>query len=544
MNGIRNRIAHASMAFAFVAVLSFGAGSQTVAAQSFAPIFNMSSLNGVNGFRLDGGAIAEWSSYSVGAAGDINGDGIDDMVIGAPFADSGPGYAGRVYVVFGQTINGSFLAKRWLSSLDGSNGFRMDGVSYVSKLGMGVSSAGDINGDGLDDLVVGAPESGGGLVHVVFGRANGSTFPALLPLSSLDGSSGFTISGSDSQQLGWSTSSAGDLNSDGIDDLIIGAPGFTKTMNSGSAYVVFGRSSGTPFNSTMSVLDLNGDNGFRIVGGSVGEGLGHSVSAVGDVNGDGLDDVIIGAPFAHNADWYAGSSYVLFGRTSTATFDSIVTTSSLDGTTGFRLDGEDAEDRSGWIVSKTGDVNGDRIDDMAIGDFSHSMANQHTGKSYVVFGRAGSMSYEPVLSLSQLDGQNGFRIDGAGIGDFTGSAVSGAGDVNGDGVNDIIVGADKTAASGVNPAATYVVFGRRSQFSFPPALQLSALDGNNGFRMDPEAIDDSTGRSVSAAGDVNHDGIDDIIVGAPLADSFDTSSNSGSSYVVYGNDTIFANSFN
>ena len=173
MKGIRNRIATPIIALATVALLSLGVDSSIASAQSFPSVFNLSSLDGDNGFRLDGEP-GEWSSWSVAAAGDINGDGIDDMVLGSPFADTGAGYAGRAYVVFGRESGESSLASRPLSSLNGSDGFRIDGDSYVSKLGNAVSSVGDINGDGLDDLAIGAPDSDGGVVYVIFGRAIGT----------------------------------------------------------------------------------------------------------------------------------------------------------------------------------------------------------------------------------------------------------------------------------------------------------------------------------------------------------------------------------
>ncbi|NES00162.1 MAG: hypothetical protein F6J86_41260, partial [Symploca sp. SIO1B1] len=196
------------------------------------------------------------SGYSVSSAGDINDDGIDDVIIGAYGADpNGNSNAGESYVVFGSS-NG-FSASFDLSNFDGNNGFILNSIKRYDFSGISVSSAGDINGDGIDDLIIGGSgadpngKSSAGESYVVFGNSNG--FSASLDLSSLDGSNGFILKGiNPGDRSGRSVSSAGDVNDDGIDDLIIGASGADPNSNNyaGQSYVVFGN--------RAPELDLNG----------------------------------------------------------------------------------------------------------------------------------------------------------------------------------------------------------------------------------------------------------------------------------------------
>ncbi|OJA03256.1 integrin alpha, partial [Bathymodiolus thermophilus thioautotrophic gill symbiont] len=199
------------------------------------------------------------------------------------------------------------------------------------------------------------------------------------------------------------------------------------------------------------------------------------------------------------------------------------------GTGGFVINGENADDWSGYSVSSAGDVNGDGLDDLIVGAFlADTNGESNAGKSYVVFGKTN----ESAVNLSVIAaGTGGFVINGENADDWSGYSVSSAGDVNGDGLDDLIVGAFLADTNGEsNAGKSYVVFGKTNE----SAVNLSVIAaGTGGFVINGENADDWSGYSVSSAGDVNGDGLDDLIVGAFLADT-NGESNAGKSYVVFG----------
>ncbi|MGY0195697.1 beta strand repeat-containing protein [Leptothrix sp. BB-4] len=451
----------------------------------------------VAGFDILGNRPEDRSGASVSAAGDVNGDGLADVIVGAHGADQ---WQGRSHVVFGKADGQSVK----LSAVDaGHGGFVIRGELSGDLSGIAVGGAGDVNGDGLADLIVGA--SGAAITfgksYVVFGKADG----AAVDLSAISqGTGGFAINGDAFAGAGgYSVSGAGDVNGDGLADLIVGA------NQEGRSYVVFGKADGAPVD--QSAIH-SGHGGFAIYGESFSDGVGGSVSAAGDVNGDGLADLIVGADKAHGG---IGKSYVVFGKADGAGVDLSDVVLEIGG---FVIDGEADGDASGHSVSAAGDVNGDGLADLIVGAWG---ASAGAGRSYVVFGKADGQ----VVGLGELAAGHGggFAINGAFAGDGSGASVSSAGDVNGDGLADLLVG-----ASGVNghTGRTFVVYGKADG----TAVDLSAVGaGTGGFAVDGRAALDLSGVSVSAAGDVNGDGLADLLIGASGANGI-----AGRSQVVFG----------
>jgi len=427
------------------------------AASGFAAMLDLAALDGADGFRLDGVDAADFAGKSVSGAGDVNGDGFADIIVGASSADAGASASGESYVVFGKASG--FGAAFDLGALDGADGFRLDGIGAYDESGRSVSGAGDVNGDGFADIIIGAigGDPGGavnaGESYVVFGQASG--FDAAIDLASLDGANGFRLDGvTAGDRSGISASSAGDMNGDGFADVVVGAYlADASGAASGESYVVFGQASG--FGAAIDLGALDGEDGFRLDGVDAEDYSGRSVSAAGDVNGDGFADVVIGAfGVAPGGDMFTGESYVVFGKANG--FDATFDLSALDGTNGFRLMGVDAGDESGVSVSGAGDVNADGFADIIIGaDGADEGANQNVGESFVIFGKASG--FDAAIDLAALDDAVGFRILGAN--GNSGFAVSGAEDVNADGFADVIVAAPFTVGGAANSGQSHVVFG-------------------------------------------------------------------------------------
>jgi Ca2+-binding RTX toxin-like protein len=473
---------------------------------SFPAVLNLADLDGTNGFRMYSNFGNSRVGISVSAAGDVNGDGIADFVLAAPRLEVSGG-RGAAFVVFGQASG--FPADLNLNTLDGADGFRISGPMSMGRIGYAVAGGGDLNGDGFDDIIVtaeGINGSFGGAV-IIFGKA--TPFNAEVRPNGAGAAGQALLLGPLEEDTGYSLSIAGDINGDGFDDAIVGARA-GGVHYAGVVYIVFGTANG--FGGAQSLTSLSGSNGFRLLGANVNDRVGEQVSGAGDINGDGYDDLIVGTPYAPGIS--PGAAYVVFGGS--GPFPSAIDTSDLDGVNGFRIDGANY---TGHSVSSAGDVNGDGFDDLIVGAPGISDLGAYAGGAYVIFGKAGG--FDADFDPGALNGSNGFVIQNDVAQDYAGRAVSSAGDVNGDGYDDLLIGAP--AANGYDGAA-FVVFGRASGFA--ATINLGALDGTDGFRIEA-ANGGLAGRSVSAAGDVNGDGVDDLIVGAPYESS-------GAAYIIFG----------
>jgi hypothetical protein len=514
----------------------------TVLGEVGAPTVDLGALAPSAGFSIFGADGTDQAGWSVSDGGDINGDGFDDIILGALNGDGLADAkldAGESYVIFGKA--GGF-GDIDLGALAPADGFMIGGAAAGDHSGNSVSSAGDINGDGFADIIIGASESDGtgapgdgdGESYVIFGKAGGFTD---IDLGSLAGADGFTISGAEAgDSAGFSVSSAGDINGDGFDDLIIGAylADDAGVADAGQSYVIFGQDGG------FSDIDLGAmapGTGFTISGGGAGDQVGWSVSSAGDVNGDGFDDIIVGALRGDgigDAEKDAGESYVIFGK---ADGFSDINVSTMTPADGFTIRGADAGDRSGYSVSSAGDVNGDGYEDVfigAIGGRGAGNATINSGEAYVVFGKASGIGDVDLGALAPTDG---FVIRGSDAIDSLGRSVSSAGDVNGDGFDDIIVGAWFADGDGnlePNAGESYVIFGKEDGFG---PIEVDALTPMEGFTILGGIMGDGAGGSVSAAGDIDGDGYDDVIVGAPLAAGTGAlGTTAGDSYVIFGSD--------
>ncbi len=256
-------------------------------------------------------------------------DGFDDIVVSKPTLGSN-------VVVFG---NLTFLQSRSTSELTSrKRGWEIEPAVSNDFSGRSVANAGDINGDGHDDLIIGVPRLS--CCYLMFGTTEGF----------VNMTQGFVIFGDLSalDSFGWAVSGAGDVNGDGYDDIVIGAP-FSGSGGQGAAYVLFGRASHFR-NVVISDLTQSATLGFVISGEFAADNFGLSVSGAGDVNRDGFDDVIVGA--LRTTHFQAGAAYILFGRRSTAI--NLINIGNMTSTQGVAFFGK-AYDRLGCSVSQAGE---------------------------------------------------------------------------------------------------------------------------------------------------------------------------------------------
>ncbi len=504
---------------------------------------------------------------AIASGKDVNGDGIDDLLVGAPGVspdETGP--VGEAYLVFGASegLPATFdvASLRAANGGDGTRGVVLKGTSPGDEAGLAVSLVPDMNGDGLAELAVGATVGLNGRdlgrAYVLFGRS--TAFPPeivlndLLPEEGGDGSTGFVVSGTDADDLlGTSLASAGDMNQDGLGDLLIGAPGaaVSPDSNAGEAYVIYGSDAGFP--AEIIAADLkssrggDGTMGFALLGVNTGarNGLfGYSMADAADVNGDGLDDLVIGA-IRRASD--AGEIAVIFGSMEGfgAEFDvrSLLPQEGNDGSLGAVFAGATTGEQAG-ISLATGDINGDGMGDIVIGaEDSPAGGIQQAGRVYIVLGNEDG--FAPDLNLGSLlvenggDGSVGVVLNGSTRDGYAGSTVVVAADLNGDGVDEVMT-RDRGDGGASSPALSYVVFGSASglptEFELADLREENGNDGSMGFTVAEADVSDRI--APFGTGDLNSDGFNDLLFGAPEANAGGRI-DSGESYTLFGSSAGF-----
>ncbi|MBI2415504.1 MAG: FG-GAP repeat protein [Candidatus Kerfeldbacteria bacterium] len=414
---------------------------------------------------------------------DVNGDGYDDMIIGSPFLSRTS--AGGINIVFGGVMALS------TTTLSPSNSLVYTG-STGDEAGIALAT-GDLNADGYDDVVIGARKGSTavGQTYILYGSASLAVGSGLL--STLPSYTGVALG----EQSG-SAVAVGDINADGYDDIVIGAP-FNAMGGSGTGafYIVY--SSATQRTGTTSLSSAVRFYGTTDNGGnnaSVGTSL-----AVGDVNGDGADDILAGAfTGSPNSLSASGFAYLLMGSTTNFTGAQFSSSS-------IRFDGEAASDALGTNVG-VGDINNDGYDDIFLGASGNDDGASSAGAVYVKYGS----STTPTSALASTF----IELNGSTVNDIVGSAMA-VGDVNNDDYKDLLIGGPNQNGTGV----TYIVYGSGT------ALTSLALGTTADVIMSSTTTNDSFGKWI-ATGDLNGDDIDEAVIGAPLY-----TSGQGAAYILY-----------
>ena len=421
------------------------------------------------GWTADGETQGDTFGFPVSAAGDVNGDGYVDLLVGADgFDDGAAGDTGKAYAFLGGSKGPQLTA-----------GWTVTGQAENDRLGRALSGAGDVNGDGYADVLIGAPwfEAGDqrGSAYLYWGSAGGlETVHDLSARGEADG-----------DLFASSVAGAGDVNGDGFADMLAGAPAYPAGTNQGKAYAFYGYA-----------FRMRIDDGWSPGGDAEGNRFGYAVAGAGDVNADGYSDVLVGEPDYGTND--EGRAYLFLGsETGLSHFPDWTAT------------GEGVGNHFGYAVAGAGDVNGDGYADVLIGARGHP-AGSSRGKVYVYFGTDAGL---PALPTWTMQGEA--TLDGFG------SAVAGAGDINGDGYADILVGAPDYPGN-AGQGRVYAYYGAPGGTPVAPDWTVSGEDEGDGL-----------GASLSGAGDVDGDGYADVILGAAGFDN-GVLADAGKAYVYAG----------
>jgi hypothetical protein len=453
------------------------------------------------------------AGHSVSSAGDINNDGFADLMIGAHLADNNGTDSGSVYVIHGPVGTGT----RSLSSADSIIvGGSIPGVGNWTEMGFSAAAAGDLDGDGIQDLIIGAlsrisnPVSLSGGVQLIYELS-----PGLNPRDWRQA----IVTNDTGAQSGWSVAAAGDFDNDGSNDVIIGAPSYRR-INAESERGAVYLARGPQASGQMPVMYG------RIWGEAYGDRAGYSVAGGSDLNADGIEDLLIGAPGHDGDSENTGASYLIYGPPTTAWNRSQSVAHiglAQTGTTalpGLKFVGTSTGSQSGHTVALLGDVNGDGAPDIAIGSPFDDSGGARAGAVYVIFG---PMPADGTYKLAEIGTRYaGVRIVGAFPGDRAGSSIAPAGDFNGDGIKDLLIGAPHHKGGGFSAGAIYLIYGSPS---LPSSLSMAdvVFEGRRGSLA---------GSAVTGTGDVNNDGYDDILVGAQYDNR--AGKRAGVAYLFYG----------
>ncbi|NCT67400.1 MAG: hypothetical protein GXC76_07120 [Rhodanobacteraceae bacterium] len=426
--------------------------------------------------RLAGPASASHFGASLAAVGDFDGDGYLDIAIGAPSqARGGAQGAGAVYVVYGTSIgipspDFDDPQSPWVSRIESAS------AGSGTALGVSLAATGDIDGDGRDDLAIGSAlgEFGGstpGKVWIVRGRP---TREATIDVDADTRTTTLTGEAA-SDGFGLVLAGGGDLNGDGRPDLAIGAV-YANGFN-GSTYVLYGSS--TP-PASIGAAALDGAAGVTFSDSGDFDLSGISLALGGDVNGDGIDDLVIGALGPNDAaSNYVGGAYVVFGRAG-GWGAGAVDLQALAAGQGTRILGSyyaaSGADSAGSAVAILRDQNGDHIDEIVVADPDASpLGRGLAGAVGVVYG---SSTLPASLTFADLDGQRGYQLFGAAGGDKFGSALAHA-DVNGDGIDDLAIAAvQRVNSTSLGTGRVFVHFGRSTEIA---ARDMAPWLGGRGY---------------------------------------------------------------
>lgn len=461
---------------------------------------------GSGGFSIEGAGATESAGTGLAAAGDVDGDGLADILIGAPEADAAGEDAGRVYVVFGKADHESLTL---FDVAEGRGGFVIEAEGAGDLLGTSVAGIGDVNADGRDDLLMGAPSNDAagedaGRAYLLLGKADGDT------VDLADASTRADLFALDGEQagdrFGFEVSGLEDLDGDGRPDFAVSAVDADEAA--GRIYVVF-----TPDDpSTIDVATVaQGNGGILLTGEVTLDRAGTSLARASDMNGDGRSELVVGAPGQGPNDNNSGRVYVVFGRDTAAVVNLGLVAA---GTGGFVIDGEAENDLAGEAVAAGFDYDGDGRGDVLVGAFAADGTAASAGRSYLVHGKADGAA----VSLSDVRAsQGGFGLDGGSLEDGSGYAVAFVGDHDADGRVDLAVGAPAADGEHESAGRVYVLLEPPRR---PGALDLDdTTDGTLGFSLTGDSGSSFAGASVTWLGDVDGDGIDDFAVGAPGAPS-------------------------